>query len=194
MITAKTKKAKGNQMPVTFTPTSEGIQAAPYFEDVSEKKGFRGHGTHKGENILIAEITSAVSNLGGLVVDVRQGKFTDDIGKSRYGYKFVFSMPGPGGQGRAMAEIQIAALPLRNWTQAKEAQSKKMALYVLRDWLETAFNFQQCTPTNTAILIPFMLNANGETLSSSYLSGSITNLLPASTSKEDEEVIEGSYA
>lgn len=185
------KLRKVNLMPVTFTPSNEGLQTVPYFEDVSEKKGFRGHGTHKNEKALIAEITAAVSNLGGLVVDVQQGKFTDDSGKSRYGYKFVFSMPGPGGQGRAMAEIQIAALPLRSWTSVKEAQSRRMALYVLRDWLETAFNFQQCTPTNTAILIPFMLNSRGETLSASYLSGDLNNLLPEPKPAQDSEVLEG---
>ena len=176
-------------MPVTFTPATEALQAVPYFEDVSEKKGFRGFSTGKKEQTLIAEITAAVSNLGGLVVDVQQGKFTDDQNKSRYGYKFVFSMPGPGGQGHVMAEIQIAALPLRRWSAQKEVQSKKMALYVLRDWLETAFNFQQCTPTNAAILIPFMLNSRGETLSASYLAGSMNNLLSAPI--QESEVVEG---
>jgi len=178
-------------MPVKFEPNTEGLQKAPYFEDVSEKKGFRGHGTHKNENTLIAEITAAVSNLGGLVADVQQGKFVDDSGKSRYGYKFVFTIPGPGGQGRAMAEIQIAALPLRNWTKIKESQARNMALYVLRDWLEMAFNFQQCTPTNTTVLIPFMLDSSGETLSSSYLSGNIGKLLSAPSSADDSDVVEG---
>lgn len=176
-------------MPVTFTPATEGLQSVPYFEDVSEKKGFRGFSTGKKEATLIAEITAAVSNLGGLVVDVQQGKFTDDAGKSRYGFKFVFSMPGPGGKGRVMAEIQIAALPLRRWSAQKEAQSKKMALYVLRDWLETAFNFQQCTPTSAAVLIPFMLNERGETMSASYLSGNLDRLLPAPN--RESEVVEG---
>jgi len=175
-------------MPVTFTPSTEGLKDVQYFENVSGKKGFRGFSTGKKETTLIAEITAAVSNLGGLVVDVQQGKFTDDTGRSRYGYKFVFSMPGPGSRGRAMAEIQIAALPLRRWTAQKEMQSKKMALFILRDWLETAFNFQQCTPIETAILIPFMLNENGETLSSSYLSGSIGKLSPAPA---ENEVVEG---
>lgn len=174
-------------MPVTFTPNTEGLQSVPYFEDVSGKKGFRGFSTGKKETTLIAEITAAVSNLGGLVVDVQQGKFSDDTRKVRHGYKFTFSMPGPGNQGRVMAEIQVAALPLRKWTTQKESQSKKMALFVLRDWLESAFNFQQCTPVTAAILIPFMLNASGETLSSSYLTGTMNNLLPA-PDKENEYV------
>lgn len=178
-------------MPVTFTSLAEGLKEVPYFEDVSGKKGFRGFSTGKKEPTLLAEITAAVSNLGGLVVDIQRGTFKDDSERTRYGYKFMFSMPGPGGRGRVMAEIQVAALPLRRWTAQKEMQSKKMALYVLRDWLESAFNFQQCTPVETAVLIPFMLNSNGETLSSSYLSGSIGKLLPEST---EGEIIEAEEA
>lgn len=178
--------------PVKFEP--EGAQkgaSAPYFEDISGDMGFRGQRTHKSLERLQGEVTNAIANLGGYLLNVQRGKFIDDQARSRFGYEFVFSIAGPGGNGQVMAKIQIAAYPLRKWSAAKEEQAKKMALYVLRDWLESIFNFQKLTPTPVSTLIPFMLvNKDGETLSDSWLSGKITPglLLTAKSKVPDSDM------
>jgi hypothetical protein len=160
--------------PVKFEPENQKSKEAPYFEDVSGDVGFRGMGTHKSIERLQGEVTNAISNLGGFIVSVQRGKFIDERARSRYGFVFVFTIPGPGGGHQVMAEIKVAAFPLRKWSAAKEEQAKKMALYVLRDWLESLFNFQKLTPAPVATLIPFMLDRNGETLSDAWISGKIT--------------------
>jgi hypothetical protein len=122
-------------------------------------------------------------------VNVQKGKFEDEQSKTaRPGYVFTLSMPGPGQRGRVVAEIKIAALPLRNHTAVKEKESKKMVLYILRDWLEVSFNFQTCTPDSAALLIPFMLTPGGDTLSSTFLDGN-KKYLPQ-FDQADEEIIE----
>lgn len=161
--------------PVKFEP--EGTQKsteAPYFEDISSDMGFRGQRTRKSLEKLQSEVTNAISNLGGYLLNVQRGKFIDDKGRGRFGYVFLFSMPGPGGNGQVMAEIKVAAFPLRKYSEEKELQAKAMALYVLRDWLISLFNFQKLTPTPVVTLIPFMLDKNGETLSDAWISGKIT--------------------
>lgn len=161
--------------PVKFEPegTKQGTDA-PYFEDISSDMGYRGQRTHKSLEKLQGEVTNAISNLGGYLLNVQRGKFIDDQGRGRFGYVFLFSIAGPGGQGQIMAEIKVAAFPLRKYSQTKEQQAKSMALYILRDWLVSLFNFQKLTPTPVATLIPFMLDKNGETLSDAWISGKIT--------------------
>lgn len=162
-------------MPVKFEPESAQKGAsAPYFEDISSDMGFRGQRTHKSLERLLSEVTNAISNLGGYLLGVQRGKFIDEKARSRFGYEFLFTINGPGGNHQVMAKIQVAAYPLRKWSAAKEEQAKKMCLYVLRDWLESIFNFQKLTPTPVETLIPFMLDKNGETLSDAWISGKIT--------------------
>jgi hypothetical protein len=178
-----------------FEPEQKSV-SAPYFEDISSDEGFKGFSTQKSIKKLETEVTDAISKLGGFIVSIQRGKFTDEKIRSRFGYVFVFNIPGPGNQGTVLAEIKIAALPLRKYTPAKEEQTKKMALYIVRDWLEDMFNFQRLTPAPVATLIPFMIGKDGDTLSDSYLSGSITGglLMDGKHAAPDsgmEEIIEG---
>lgn len=161
-------------MPVKFEPEGQKSKEAPFFEDISGDMGYRGQGTGKSIERLQGEVTNAISNLGGYIISVQRGKFIDERARSRFGFVFVFTIPGPGGNHQVMAEIKVAAFPLRKWSSNKEEQAKKMALYVLRDWLVSLFNFQKLTPTPVATLIPFMLDRNGETLSDAWISGKIT--------------------
>jgi hypothetical protein len=183
-------------MPIKFEPEEKKHAQAPFFEDVNEADGYRGQGTEKSIDKLMSEVTSAVSNLGGYMVNVQRGKFIDEEGRERFGFVFVFTLAGPGGRGTVMAEIKVAAFPLRKWTANKEERAKKMVLYILRDWLESMFNFQKATPTPVATLIPFMLDNTGETLSDAWISGRITPglLLPGNSKIPDsglEDVVEG---
>lgn len=178
-------------MPVKFEPEKKESVEAPFFEDISGDVGYRGYSTQKSIEKLQSEVTNAISNLGGYILNVQRGKFVDERGRGRFGFVFVFSIEGPGGRGTVMAEIKVAAFPLRKYSPKKEEQAKKMALYVLRDWLESMFNFQRLTPTPVAALIPFMLDSKGETLSDAWISGSITqNLLMSGDSSIPESGME----
>lgn len=160
---------------VKFEPEdAKTAPEAPYFEDISGDMGYKGMYTEKSLERLQGEVTNAISNLGGYIVNVQRGKFIDEKGRGRFGYVFVFTISGPGGNGQMMAEVKVAAFPLRKWNKNKEEQAKKMALYVLRDWLQSLFNFQKFTPTPVATLIPFMLDRDGDTLSDAWISGKIT--------------------
>lgn len=182
-------------MPVSFQEdTKKTSSDAPWFEEVTGDAGFRGYSTQKSEDQLMSNITAALGRLGGKIIGVRRGKWIDDKKRQRYIYEFNFSMAGPGDQGAAMGVIQVAAFPIRKWTEKKDMQARKMALYVLQDMLETTFNFQRITPKEVATLIPFMLSASGMTLSESYLTGRITKgfMLPEGQKrpKQDGDVIE----
>jgi hypothetical protein len=183
-------------MAIKFEPENKKGLEAPYFEDISGDVGYRGYSTQKSIEKLQSEVTNAISNLGGYIINVQRGKFIDERARSRFGFVFVFTLPGPGNRGTVMAEIQVAAFPLRKWSSKKEDQSKKMALYVLRDWLESLFNFQRLTPTPVAPLIPFMIDAQGKTMSDAWISGTISaGLLTSGDGKIPdsgmEDVIDG---
>lgn len=182
--------------PVKFVPDEpKKSPPIPYFEDLTGEAGFRGYSTQKSIRTLQSEVSQAIARLDGYLVDVQTGNFMDEKNRKRAGFVFVFTMPAPGGNGSVMAEIKVAAFPLRKWTLQKEEQSKKMVLFVLRNWLEAVWNFQRVTPTAVATLIPFMLGKDGETLSDAWISGRITGgLLMSGEEKppqEFEEVVEG---
>lgn len=182
-------------MPIQFEPEGKPKSEVPYFEDISGDVGYRGYSTGKSIEKLQSEVTNAIANLGGYLLNVQRGKFTDDRGRGRFGFVFLFSIAGPGGTGTVMAEIKVAAFPLRKWSANKEEQAKKMVLFVLRDWLVSMFNFQKVTPTEVATLIPFMLDKHGDTLSDAWISGKITPglLLPGNAQQPESgmDIVDG---
>jgi len=182
-------------MPVQFVEDQKKTAGdAPFFEDVTGDAGFRGYSTQKSEDQLMANITAALGRLGGAIVSMRKGKWMDQRKRSRFIYDFTFSMPGPGNAGAVLGNIQVAAFPLRKWTEKKDLQARKMALYVLLDLLENTFNYQRIAPHETATLIPFMMNADGVTLSEAYISGTISSgllLTDKAGSHRGEEVVDG---
>lgn len=137
-------------MPVQFTEENKkSTTDVPYFEEVTGDAGFRGYSTQKSEDQLMANITAALGRLGGAIISVRKGKWTDPRKRSRFIYDLTFSMPGPGGKSSVLGNIQVSAFPLKKWTEKKEMQARKMALYVLLDLLENTFNFQRIAPHET---------------------------------------------
>src|SRR5574342_1064675 len=116
-------------MPVQFEPEGRKSSEAPFFEDISGDVGYRGYSTQKSIEKLQSEVTNAISNLGGYIINVQRGKFIDERGRSRFGFVFVFTIAGPGERSTVMAEIKVAAFPMRKWSAKQEDQSKKMALY-----------------------------------------------------------------
>lgn len=184
-------------MPVQFTEENKKSAGdAPYFEEVTGDAGFRGYSTQKSEDQLMANITAALGRLGGAIISLRKGKWTDSRKRNRFIYDFTFSMPGPGGQGSVLGNIQVAAFPLKKWTEKKDLQARKMALYVLLDLLENTFNYQRIAPHETATLIPFMMDKKGVTLSEAWITGEFQSGLfltegSKNPRKSNEEIIEG---
>ena len=142
---------------MTFIPDDMDKKEAtvPWFEDAKAELGIKGHSTSKSLDELQMEIKSAMSRLGGGVTSFVTGKF--NTLPPRTGYEIRFNY------GSREGKIEIAALPLKKYTTAKEMQSKKQALYTVREMLEAEFNSGMLVP-GSAPLIPFLLDDQGHTL------------------------------
>lgn len=168
---------------MTFIPDDMEKKEAtvPWFEDAKVELGIKGHSTSKSLNELEIEIKSAMSRLGGGVTSFITGKF--DTRPSRIGYEIRFNY------GSREGKIEIAALPLKKWTAIRETQSRKQALYTVREMLEAEFNSGMLVP-GSAPLVPFLLDDNGHTLAEALHSQAGIPLLSAPI-KENSEIVEG---
>jgi hypothetical protein len=175
---------------MTFIPDQPTQQqAVPYFEDVTSAGGWVGHTTQKSIDKLITEISTALVRLGGSVTNVQSGNFQDDINprRKRPGYIIRYNYATP--DGRIIAgKIDVCGLPLRSPTPQKEIQSRKMALYMLRDSLEGLWYMQQLSPGLVA-LMPFMLAEGDVTFSQKFILG-LTLPAPVEDEYVDGEVDE----
>ncbi len=168
---------------MTFIPDDMEKKEAtvPWFEDAKAELGIKGHSTSKSLTELEIEIKAALSRLGGGVTTFITGKF--DTRPSRIGYEIRFNY------GSREGKIEIAALPLKKWTAAKETQSRKQALYTVREMLEAEFNSGILVP-GSAPLVPFLLDDQGHTLAEALHLQAGIPLLSAPI-KENSEIIEG---
>lgn len=159
-------------------------EPAPFVEDVTSLGGWVGHTTTKSLDALIAEVSTALGRLGGTVVGVQSGMFTDELvpGRERPGYVIRYTYTTPDGRS-IPGKIEVAGLPMRKPGQDKEKQSRKMALYMLRESLEGMWYMQQLSPGLVA-LMPFMLAENDLTFSQKFAHGLA---LPAPV---DEDIVE----
>lgn len=171
---------------MNFIPDEGPIFEVPYFEDVTSSGGWAGHTTSKSENDLMSEIGIAIGRLGGIVYRWIPGAFG-----SRPGYRMLFTLQG-GKPGR----IDVVALPLRtkknsSGYDAKKKAAIKMALFNLRDQLESLWRMQQLIPGYFGLL-PLML-ANGEqTIGELWVTALDTQMvLPASVAQD--ETIDGEF-
>ncbi len=169
---------------MTFIPDDmEKKEAAvPWFEDAKAELGIKGHSTNKSIEELKIEIKSAMSRLGGGVTLFISGKFPTS--PARIGYQIQFSY------GSREGRIEIAALPLKKYTSTKETQSKKQALYTVREMLEAEFNSGILVP-GSAPLVPFLLDDQGNTLAETMHIQSNIPLLSAPI--KDVEIIDATY-
>lgn len=160
------------------TPKQE--KKVPYFEDAREVDGWRGQTTTKSIKRLQAEITDAVSRLGGMVTGFQRGKFEE-----RDGYRITYNLDT--GNGFSRGQIDVAALPVRSrWNEQKKDKSLRMALYMLRDALNGTWFLQQLSP-GYAPLMPWMLVQDGKTITQLWAESSeMKNLLPP-----PEEFVDG---
>lgn len=174
-----------------FIPnTPKESREVPYYDDVTAAQGWQGHETGKSMNKLKAEVSEAITRLGGMVSGFQQGKFGE-----RDGFRVYYTIEGVGGK-FAQGRIDVAALPVRtsyrirkSFDRRREA-SLKMALYMLREALNGTWFLEQLSP-GYAPLMPFMLTAEDKTISQLWgESTTMSNLLPPPA----EEFVEGEIA
>lgn len=167
---------------MNFIPdTPPKAAEVPYFENARESDGWQGQTTGKSIDRLKTEIISAVGLLGGMVTGFQRGKF-----ERRLGFRVHYVIERPDGiivPGR----IDVAALPLRYYSEKKQEQSLRMALFMLRDALKGTWFLQQLSPGYSA-LMPFMLTDSDKTISQLWADSPVMQpLLPPGS----DEFIEG---
>ncbi|MCD4751894.1 MAG: hypothetical protein K8R40_02365 [Anaerolineaceae bacterium] len=170
-----------------FIPDKESrVEEVPFFEDVNATAGWAGHATSKSEADLKAEVSMAIGRLGGMVYAFTPGGFGN-----RFGYRVYFNLEGgkPG-------QIDVVALPLRTKLTARGYDAKKkaaikMALYNLRDQLESMWRMQQLIPGYFGLL-PMMM-VGSKTVGQLWVEElDAQKVLPATTGA-DGEVVDGEF-
>ena len=179
---------------MTFIPDKQDHQVeVPFFEEASKSEGWVGYTTTKTVEQLQAEITLAMSRLGGMVTGIQAGIFENENNpeKNRLGYVFYFNIAMPG-ENLHQGKIEVAALPLRSSSFDKEQKTRKMALYMFREYLHGQWFIQRLSP-GLFPLLPFMLGDGKNTISQMF---SISQQLPALPDRIPEggqESIEGTF-
>lgn len=141
-------------------------RVVPYFEDHKSIPGYR---TTKSTKRLQNEIASLFDRLGGGGVTFIPGTF--DGKPLRYGYSIAFFLEG-GVKGR----IEIAALPLRHYTDTKKEKALAQALYLLRNKLE-AQAFELIYEPGSIPLLPYLIGEGGRTVTEALIgSGALPQL------------------
>ena len=162
-------------------------QQVPFFEEATADGGWQGHGTGKSIQQLQSEISSAIGRLGGMIVGFQRGHFVLDHQK-REGFQVHYTIENPGGH-LIRGKLDIAALPLKKATPAKQEKTLKMALFMLRNALDGAWFLQQLSP-GYAALMPWMLDERtGKSVTQLWSESAFSHLLPAG----EEEFVEGEY-
>lgn len=170
-------------------------ETAPYFEDVSKQAGWAGHSTTKSLSELQSQIAAAIGRLGGMVVSWQPGTVRVD-NKERDAFRVFMAIQNADGVA-IPGQFTVAALPVR--TSSRNALARrtqrdkalKMALFNLRDQLETAWRMQHLIPGLSALL-PFMLDSKSKQPYYMVIAekGKLTNLLPAVT---ESDVLDAAY-
>jgi len=165
-----------------FKPSQTESVKVPFFEDAKSEDGWQGYATSKSVETLQKEITDCIRRLGGFVSGFQHGRFIVDK-LEREGYRIYYSISAPDG-GHVPGRLDIAALPVRQRynNQVKRDKSLRMALYMLRVGLDGSWFMQQLSP-GYAPLMPWMLNAEGKTVSELWAESPMMNrLLPPPSS------------
>lgn len=131
---------------------AEAKQHVPFFEDSSEEE-ISGRGTTLSANQLLGEIEDELFKLGARRVVVQEGKF--DTKPVRYGYIIGFLFH------EHNAQIEVAALPIKAFTDTKKDKALRQALYLLRNWLKAEREALLYRPTSQPLL-PYVLTEGGD--------------------------------
>ena len=128
----------------------------PFYDDVTGDGGWQGHSTGKSLQTLQAEITQAMSRLGGMVTGFQRGAFGE-----RPGFRIHYTVARDDG-GLWPGRMDIAALPVKNTARLRRSfdtrleKSLKMSLFMVRNALDGSWFLQQLSP-GFVPLMPWML-------------------------------------
>jgi hypothetical protein len=131
---------------------AEAKRHVPFFEDSSEE-AISGRGTTLSPKQLLGEIEDELLKLGARRVVIQEGKF--DTKPVRFGYIIGFLFHDHN------AQIEVAALPLQKFTDAKKDKALRQALYLLRTWLKSEREALLYRPTSQPLL-PYILTEGGD--------------------------------
>lgn len=133
----------------TFTPENkDSTITAPWFEEARADLApyYSSTVTLKSAQ---AQVVSEMGKLMAAVTNFQAGKF--EVNKrQRFGYVIEFLLNGAPGR------IQVAGLPIKSYTPAKETRVRVQCLLNVRDWLKAAVTMQVFSP-DTSPLIPYLL-------------------------------------
>jgi hypothetical protein len=132
--------------------SKSNVMVVPFFEDSSDEK-VSGRGTTLTAKQLQTEIEDELIKLGARRVIVTEGRF--DTKPVRYGYIVSFLFHDH------EAQIEVAALPMRQATESKKDKALRQALYLLRNWLKAEREALLYRPTSQPLL-PYVLAEGGE--------------------------------
>ena len=149
----------------------------PFFEDATNADGVVGYTTGKSVKQLKSMITTGFGRLGGSVTGFQSGKFGN-----RYGFRIEFTFNGVPGR------MDISALPIRKATEVRIDKAKRHALYSVWQRLQAQYNSMLIMPGDVP-LVPYMLNASGQTILEVMRESGQIPALPTG----EESVIEGEF-
>lgn len=147
----------------------EKPKAVPYFEDSSTEK-IAGYSTRKTTEALKSEIADEIYELGGELVRFVPGTFPGTPTRSGFQIHFTFR--------QVTGRIDVAALPCRTHTEAKQKQALNQALFLVRDWLKAerlAFAYRP----GSVPLLPYLIGTDGETVTEVMVKTGIIAALPS---------------
>ncbi len=136
------------------------VQSVPFFED-SKQLEIPGRGTEKSIDRLQKEVTNILAKLAASNIPTGSGK-ADSV-PTRYGFQIHFRFAS--GVGR----IDCLALPIRREIPSKKREALAQALYLLRNKLEAEYYAVMYEP-NGFPLIPYLIGANGKTVTEELIS------------------------
>ena len=174
----------------------------PYLEDCKADDGWQGQGTSKSIDALKATIRQEIGRLGGTVTRFMLGKVIIDSNErpaAQIEYQII-NKAGATFTGR----IDVAGPPYRlpykgnrshggyaDSVAGEKDKSLRTALFNVAEALKSMRILQMLSP-GYAALIPWMIaEKSGQTLGEMWNMGAPA--LPAPSSGEDDEAIEGSF-
>jgi hypothetical protein len=159
---------------VNFIPEKIDGQKAdkvPFYEDSAEEK-IPGRATKKSTARLQKEIVELLARLNAFGVTFVPGVYP--AGKfQRFGCQINFVI------GTVHGRIDCAALPIRHLTPHKKDRAQAQALFLVRNELEAAAMAIMYKP-GSAPLVPYMLDANGRTVTEALIEAGQLPMLAAS--------------
>ena len=167
-----------------FKPDKPQEDDVPCYEDAKSADGWNGAATGKTEKTLLSEVKEAIEALGGVILELNTGSFTDVKGRIRRGVIIKYIYPHPIDGNKMPGSIEIASLPCRNTSNREKSMC--LALYNARDSLKALYVLQKLSP-GFLPLMPFMLTDDGQTMSQRWASA--TRQLPEPG--PEEEIIDG---